>query len=93
MDNTEIKDELIFIANSKIKETGLSYRNLARVIASANLVLLGRLSNYKTEQVKIEKIMDIINELDHFISGKVFGFSLTIKNNTLSLTYNNAQPS
>jgi predicted XRE-type DNA-binding protein len=92
METSDIKDELIYIANSKIKETKLSYRQLSSKISSANLVLLGRLSNYKCHEIKIDKLMTFINEIDLFLHDRIFGFSFEIKDNVAIITYKNNSP-
>jgi predicted XRE-type DNA-binding protein len=82
-----IKEELIFIINTKINKYDLTTRKIIQKFNFLNAMLLNRLTHYKIDSFKVDKLMNIINELDNEIHGEVSGFSVDIKDSHLTLSY------
>jgi predicted XRE-type DNA-binding protein len=82
-----IKEELIFIINTKINKYNLTTRQVIQKFKFLNSMMLNRLTHYNIESFKVDKLIDIINNIDKELHGKISGFSLNIKDKTLTLSY------
>lgn len=85
----DFKDELIFIINSKLKVGTRSTRTIISEFSFLNSMLLNRLMNYKSEDLKAEKLISLINQIDIQIHNKIQGFKmdLDLSSKRLKITY------
>lgn len=85
----EIKEELIYLINRKLKAGEFSTREIIKRFPFVNSMMLNRLSHYQVEDFKADKLIDIINKIDTIIHSKTFGFSVSFdsKNKQLTLIY------
>lgn len=84
-----VKDEMTFIINSKLGTSSRSTRDILGQFPFLNAMLLNRLTHYKVEDIKIDKLMLIINQIDEQVHNKVFGFDVNVNTSEfkISLTY------
>lgn len=85
----ELKEELIFIINTKINVQNTKTRVILNKFSFLNHMLLNRLTYYKIDELKIDKLINIVNCIDEKIYNKVFGFTINIdtNNNMAKLSY------
>ena len=85
----DIKEELVFIINTKINVANTKTRIILNKFSFLNHMLLNRLTHYKIDELKIDKLIDVLNSIDQVIHSKVFGFTINIdnKNNVAKLSY------
>ncbi len=87
-----IKDELVFLINSKLPFEEKSYRQIKALYSFLSIATLHRLYDYKTELLSVQFLMILVNKLDHAIYGKPFGFGVTINSQHLVLSYRGILP-
>jgi predicted XRE-type DNA-binding protein len=74
----DIREDLMYIINTKIQRSNFKTREILSKFDFLNPMLLNRINNYKSEAIKVDKLMDIINKIDQHIHNKTYGFNVNV---------------
>jgi len=85
----EIKEELLFIINSKINNSNLTTREILKKFTFLNHMLLNRITHYKINELKMDKIISLLHEVDLVVHNHFFPISvnLNVEKLCFSLSY------
>lgn len=84
-----IKDELAFIVNTILSESGLGLRQAAKEMEGVTPSLLSRVNNYKLEGVTVERLLRLINQVELLANGSSKGVAVNIctATKTISISF------
>lgn len=82
----EIKEELLFLINSKINNDNLNTRAILKKFTFLNHMLLNRITHYKIDELKLDKIINLLHNVDLVIHDRIFPLKVNLDLEQLSFS-------